>query len=556
MKKRKFRDQPWSKYVLLARARHERDLEKSKQPDSLYYYDEKAADRAVWFISQLKHFDGEWAGKPFILSDWQEFDIVRPLFGWKKRSDNTRRFRYAYIEVARKNGKSQLSAAIALYLQIADKEPGAQIYIAATKEMQARIVWGQASKMIDLSVFKDQVEQFKSSVYCPALGSTLIPLGRDSRTQDGFSVHGGIVDEYHAHKNAEMLNVLSSGRGARRQPLILIITTAGHENGGPCKAESDRMKKLLRNELENDEIFAFIATVDNQEDWRNEDEWIKANPNWGVSVYVEGFRSSFKETIESPSKANEFQVKNLNIWMENVSRWVKSSSYDALDQTPHDLEALKGKRCFAGLDLGVTQDISVLSLAFYLKDPAPGEELPDIALLNYYWIPQDSVRERYLNDGVRYPDWVQEGYLRTTPGNTTRYDIIRAFINEAMQTYEIAELAVDQAHAAQLMVQLSDDGLNVVKHSQGLMSMTNPTKSLEELILSKKLKPGYDPVFRWMVLNTVVYADGNGNVKPMKNKSEEKIDGVVSAAMAVGRLLISPEPQNFVYNERKGIFFG
>ena len=900
-----YRDIPWSKYVLAARERHMRDLEKAIDPDFPYYYDDKAADKAVWFIEQLKHYDGEWKGKPFILSDWQEYDIVRPLFGWKRKSNGFRRFRSAYVEVARKNGKSQLAAAISLYLMFGDKEAGAQIYAAAalcldtniptldgwkkvkdlkigdtlfdekggqcqvtyltevfkdhecykltfddkseiiadsghrwktfcfwsnqgkgggrkatfkregikttkeifetlhyqcagrivnnhyiecaeaidtplvelpidpyvlgvwlgdghndrgsfvchpsdleiadiikakgysitqmkareslfngtitgirtelrklgvlrnkhipliyirssanqrlellqglmdtdgtctktgecrfsncnyriakgvhelacslglkahirkvylsnpnentqpfyyivsfkayrdfrvfkltrkserqrercvkgqsiktkrryitkvekidpvpvkcisvnspsslflagesfipthnTKEDQARIVWEMAGKMLQTSPFESHIEAFKSSYYNPALGSVFKPLGRDSKTQDGFSVHGAIIDEYHAHKTSALLDVLSSGRGARRQPLILVITTAGHENGGPCKAESNRMKKLLLNELESDEIFAFIATVDNEENWREETEWIKANPNWGISVYVEGFQSSFKECDQSTSKTNEFQVKNLNIWKENVSRWIKASSYDACPQVPLDLESLKGKRCFGGLDMGVTQDLSALTLAFYLKEPEKEEELPDVALLNFYWIPESSVRERWLNDGVRYPDWVADGWVRTTEGDTTRHDIIRRDINELSQMYEIAELAIDKMHAHQLMVQLEDDGLIIVKHSQSLMGMSFPAKTFEELILSKKLHVGGDPVFRWQVLNTVIITDGNGNIKPMKNKSEEKIDGVVAACMAVGRLVIAPEPQNFIYNERKGMFFG
>ncbi len=556
-KKAVYRDIPWSKYVLLARARHEKDLERSlAEKDYPYYYDEDAADHAVWFIQLLLHYDGEWKGKPFILSDWQEFDIIKPLFGWKRKSNGFRRFREAYIEVARKNGKSQLAAAIALYLMFGDGEPGAQIYTAATKEEQARIVWEMGEKMLRGSELEDEVTYFRHSYYNEELGSVFKPLGRDSNTQDGFSVHGAIIDEYHAHKTSAMLDVLSSGRGARRQPLILIITTAGHDNGGPCKPESDRMKKLLRGELVNDEIFAFIATVDNQEDWRNPVEWWKANPNMGISVYEEGFKSSFLACDQSATKTNEFQVKNLNIWKENVSSWMKASVYDACPSTPHNFDFLKGRRCFAGLDLGVTQDLTALSLAFYMKEPEKEEDLPDVALLNFYWIPESTVRERWLNDGVRYPDWVQEGWIRTTEGEATRYDILRRDINQLAEIYDFAEIAIDRAHAHQLMVQLEDDGHTIVKHGQGIMAMTFPTKTLEELILNKKLQNGGDPVFKWMMLNTVIRSDGQGNIKPDKEKSKDKIDGVISAAMAVGRLVIAPAPQNFIYNERKGIFFG
>jgi phage terminase large subunit-like protein len=265
-----YRDVPWSAYVLKARTRHIEDLKRAQRGDKSFpfYYDWQAGEHAVRFIELLRHVDGEWAGRPFILTDWQEWDIVRPLFGWK-RKDGLRRYRDAFISVARKNGKSSLVAAIGAYMLLADKEFGAQVYATATKEEQARIVWEMARKMIEFSPeLRNEIKSFKRTFVCDKTGSRFMPLGRDSKTMDGFSVHCGIVDEYHAHKTSEMYDVIDDGRGARRQPLLLTITTAGFNVSSPCKKEWDIAVRLLEGHLTNDSYFAFIATVDNSQAWR------------------------------------------------------------------------------------------------------------------------------------------------------------------------------------------------------------------------------------------------------------------------------------------------
>lgn len=544
-----YRDIAWSKLVLKARQRHIRDLERSqkKDPDFPYYFDWEAGEHAVRFIQLLRHVDGEWAGKPFLLSDWQEWDIVRPIFGWKCL-DGTRRFRDAFISVARKNGKSSLIAAMGAYMFLADREFGAQVYAAATKEEQARIVFEMARKMIEFSPeLRQQIKSFKKTFVCDKTASRFMPLGRDSKTMDGFSVHCGIIDEYHAHKTSEMYDVLDDGRGARRQSLLLNITTAGFNVSSPCKKEWDLVVKILDGLLENHRYFGFIATADDPAKWREEESWFQGNPNFGISIYPQGFKSDFDKADASMQKQNSFKTKRLNVWTEQATRWISMEKY-ALCEGEVDPEWFKGRRCFGGLDLGITKDLSALALAFLDDSKPKGQE--DVYLLMKYWIPEVGKYERYKNDGVNYPEWCDAGWITTTPGETTRYDYIRRDIAELAEQYEIAEIAIDRAHAHELMVQLADDGLNIVKHAQNLMAMNFPCRSFEELILQRRLKPGVDPVFKWQVSNCAIITDGNENIKIVKDKSGDRVDGVVAAVMGIGRALIAPEPVKSVYEAR------
>lgn len=544
-----YRDQPWSQSVLKSRARHIADLKRAakRDPDFPFYFDWKASQHAVTFIQLLRHVEGEWAGRPFELSDWQEWDIVRPLFGWKCL-DGTRRYRDAFISVARKNGKSSLIAAMGAYLFLADNEFGAQVYSAATKEEQARIVFDMARRMIEFSPeLRAEIKTYKKSFINERTNSRFMPLGRDSKTMDGFSVHCGIIDEYHAHKTSEMYDVLDDGRGARRQSLLLNITTAGFNVSSPCKKEWDVVMKILDGTLRNERYFGFIATVDDPQKWREQEEWIKANPNFGISIYAAGFQSDFEKADASPQKQNSFKTKRLNVWTEQATRWISMEKY-ALCDGEISLDFLKGRRCFGGLDLGISRDISALALAFLGEDKATGE--PDVFLLMKYWIPEVGKYERYRNDGVNYPEWADAGWITTTPGETTRYDYIRRDINALAEEYEIAEIAIDRAHAHELMVQLADDGLDIVRHSQNMMAMNFPCRSFEEIVLNRRLQHGNDPVFRWMVSNCAIIQDGNENIKIVKDKSGDRVDGVVAAVMAIGRLLIAPEPKTSVYESR------
>ncbi len=459
--------------------------------------------------------------------------------------DGRRRFRKAYIEVARGNGKSSLIAGIGAYALIADHEYGAQVYCAATKEDQARIVWESAKKMIEISPeLSGEVEGFKRSLFCPQLGSKFQPLGRDSKTQDGFSVHCGIVDEYHAHKTDDMLEVLSSGTVKRRQPLIVVITTAGQDVNCPCKKESDFAKKLLGGLFENDEYLAFVATVDDIDKWEDQNEWIKANPNWGISVYPDTFKTEFNKAFLQPSKRALFKTKNLNIWTNEAHKWMPVEKYSACDGEI-DWKQFEGRRGFAALDLGVTGDLSARIIAF-MGDEEPE---PNIYLHSTFWCPQDGIVEKYKKDGVNYQAWADQGFIIPTEGASTRYSVIEDDFLDIAKIFEIAEVSADPAHAHQVLQHLSDNGITAVKHSQGVQALTFGYRSLEDLIFNKRIRHGNNPVLRWMFSNAVAIRQGDDRLKCIKDKSTGRIDGVVCAAMAVGRLLISPQPKS-VYESR------
>ena len=548
-----YRDVPVCKWVKLSRERQINDLRRAAagDPEFPYYFDNAAADRAVGFMRLLRLFDGEWAGQPFTLSDWQEWDIVRPLFGWKKRGSNLRRFRRADVIIPKKNGKTPLAAAIGSYMLLADREPGARVMCAATKEGQAREVWDAARKMLQNSPeLRAEVKVFKSSLFNEVLGSSFVPIGRDSESSDGPSVHCGIVDEEHAHKNRDIIDILDNALGARRQPLVLKISTLGIVSTSPIWATLEFGKKLLEKVLSNEEQLFYFTTVDDPEKWDDPIEYQKANPNFGISIYQDGFESDLKAAKESPEKQIKFKCKRLNMRVDQDARWIPLAKWNLCGGII-PLETLRGKPCFAGLDLGITQDISSLVLAFERGVvEIEGQLLPLIWLVTRHWIPEVGMLDRWRNDRVDYPLWKEQGWISSTPGDTTRYDIIRRDINDLAELYDIKEIAIDRAHAHQLMVDLADDGFNIVKHAQTMLAMNFPCRAFEELMLQQRLRHGDDPVLRWMASNAVIVIDGNENMKIVKDRSIDRVDGMVAAVMAVGRLLIAPKEPEFIYNSR------
>lgn len=543
-----YRDVPICNYVRLARERHISDLKRSLTEESYpFFYDDGAASRAVWFFSLLRHADGEWANKPFILADWQEFDIVRPLFGWKRKADGLRRFRTAYIEVPRRNGKSALLGAIANYCLIADNEYGAQCYVAATKEAQARILWNYSKKMLELSPeLASEIQVFKSAICCPELYSRFMPLGRDSRTQDGFSVHCGIIDEYHAHKTSDMYDVISSGRGSRRQPMLIAITTAGENSAGPCKRESDYAKSILEGTIENDSYLVFIATVDDPNDWGSPIEWQKANPNWGISIYPEQFKSEYTDASQSEYKQAGFKRKRLNIWVQGVQKWLSVDEWRK-SGNKFDCKELLGLPCWGGLDLSSTRDVAALVLIFWVHGR--------IKVLPWLWCPKDTIAKRAREDGVQYNVWADSGSLIATEGNVVDYTVIKQTILNLHSAYKILEISYDPWNATQLTTELVAEGVKLVPCRQGFASLSAPTKELEKLIASGSLDHNAHPVLEWMASNVVVVKDAAGNIKPSKEKSADKIDGIVALIMALSARMLSPNEEQFLYNS-EGIYFG
>ena len=539
-----YRDIPLSKWVKLCRERQKKDLERwlSEDPSFPYYFDEEEADQAVWFFQQLRHFDGEWAGQPFLLSDWQEWDIIRPLFGWKRNETGYRRFRYFFIYVSRKNGKSPLVGGIANYLLAGDGEPGAQVYSSATKEDQARIVWDYARKMTEAgSPLGSEIRSNKKAIWNEYLGSKFIPLGRDTKTQDGFSVHGGLIDEYHAHKDTSARDVLESGIGARRNPLIGIATTAGY--GGPespCEKERKKAEKILSGVLENEPYFAFLSTVDDPEKWKEPEQWYKANPNLGISVYFENFKDMFQQALQDPDKQKEFKTKNLNIpQKDSANPFIAEKQWNKCKTSPLPAE-LKLARAWGGLDLGITEDLSAFLLAFRLAGKKPGDPYR-VGLLCRAFCPEARIYQKMESDGVNYPLWAEQGWIIPTPGETTRTDFIRREINDLAKLYDITEIRADRSHASELMQHLADDGFTVLAHSQGRWAMNEPIKVTKELILQQRIEHAENPLLTWTVLNAVIDKDAQERMMFRKDKATDRIDPAVAMVMAVGGLVIAPD---------------
>lgn len=533
---------PACRWVRFACERHLRDLE-TGQGRGLRF-DHKAAQHALDFFRFLRHSKGEWGGQEFRLELWQQF-IVASLFGWK-REDGYRRFRIAYIEVPRKNGKSQMAAGIGLYLFYADREPGAEVYVGATKKEQAKITWDEAERMVRSSpALRNRIGIFRNNLHVTATASKFEPLGADADTLDGLNAHGVIIDELHAHPNRTVWDVLRTAKGARRQPLLFAITTAGYDQESICWEVRDYSTKVLQGVLEDDSRFAYIATLDEGDAWQDEAVWQTANPNLGISVKLDDMRELAREARESPAAQNTFRRLRLNEWTEQAERAIDMDDWRACGEHVADPNALRGQRCYAGLDLSSTTDLTALVL-YFPNDDGPRQTLP------FLWMPADSMIKRERDDGVPFSAWRRDGHLLATEGNIVDYQAVRAHLNRLANLYQIAEVAYDPWNATGLATQLEGDGFVMVPVRQGWQSLNEPTKELLKLVAGRKLAHGNHPVLRWMASNLAVLQDPAGNLKPAKNKSKDRIDGIVALIMAIARALVQPKEQSSVY-ERRGL---
>lgn len=546
------------KWIQLLRERQRRDLERSlkNDPDFPYYFDPEAVDHVVWFFeTQLKHTKGkQFAGNPVLLEPWQKWDVLAPAFGWY-HNDGSRRFHRIVLIVARKNGKSTLCAGIGNYLAFGDSEPGAEVYAAATKERQARIVWGEAKRQVKRSpLLSREVKTLSRELKNEELESVFTILGRDSDTEDGLNPHGAIIDEYAAHKDASMLGVLETGTEARDNWQIWIISTTGFNLASPLRDEQAYCERVLEGSVQNETYHPVIYTVDDPESWDDEKEWRKANPMLGVSLSYKGFRDKCQQAKDQPSKRNQFLVKHLNIWASGATSWIDSLHWNKCGGEL-DLEELEGLPCYAGLDLGRTEDLSALCLAFELPRKSESEKRT-IALLMRYWIPEEQdLFQRERNDEASYFDWIDKGYVKTTEGPRTRTDEIRNDIKDLSDLYDIQEIALDPWSAAELAEWLSEDGFEVVKHGQGIKAMNFPVSNFRELVIDQAVRHGDNPVLTWNVNNAIAKYDSNDNVRLLKDESKRRIDGAIAACMATGRLCVNPPKKPPVYLTR-GIYVG
>lgn len=519
--------------------RHLEDLKKSKRKSYPYYFDETEVERIQTFAYRYcRHSKGKWAGQPVELSDWQLF-FVGSVFGWKQKSDDNRRFKYFYVQVAKKNGKSTLMAVVGIYLLVADGESGAEIYSAATTKEQARIIFNEAQNMINKSPeLRKLLTVNKLNISFDSVASFFRPLSSDAETLDGLNVHGALIDELHAHKTSDVYDNLVSAIMSREQPIIGTITTAGLNPQCFCKEQYDYYKNVLDGTVENDETFIYIAELDEGDDWTDENVWIKANPNLGISVFLKNLQTEFKTAKEMLSKQNSFKCKNLNMWVSDTTSWADMEKYNT---TPDkiSIEELTGKKCYIGCDLATRNDLASVVAEFPLDKGKDGKR--HYAAIHHSFMPEDRVWELSKQHNFNYQAYIDAGYITATPGSIVDFDYIEEYIYSLYRKYEVLETCIDPWSASQLEKNLLQEGIKVVEVRQGFFTLSEPTKDMEGAIAERRLTHYNDPVLKWAVGNVVINSDENDNVRPNKKRSRFKIDPAMALIIAHTRAFTHDE---------------
>lgn len=516
-----------------------------KAPGSIYKKD--FADAAVLFVEELKHGTGRWRGQKFDLIDWQE-RIIRDIFGIVRRDTQCRQFRRAYIEVPKKNGKSELGAAIALLLTCTDNEYGGEIYGCATDRAQATRVFDVAVDMVDQFPFlkkniKLSLAQ-KRMTFLP-LNSFYQVCSAEAYTKDGFNASGIIFDELHAQPDRRLFDVMTAGSGlSREQPLLFMITTAGFDRNSICYEQHKKAEGVLNGTIPDPTFYPVIFGAPDDADWASPEVWKEANPSYGITINEDGFLMEFADAQMNISQENRFRRLNLNQWVSQDTRWMSMDKWDSCN-FPVDPELLKDRVCYGGLDLSSTQDMTAFVLVFPPKDLT--DEYDKYQILPFFWIPREAMHKRILKDHVPYDQWQAKGLLETTDGEVIDYSFVEHKILELKKIYNIQEVAYDMWGAPQLRQNLTDNGVKMIEFGQGYKSMSLPSKEFLRLVLQQKIAHGGNEVLRWNIDNVVVTQDAAGNIKPNKDKATEKIDGAVATVMALARALVH-EDKTSIYD--------
>ena len=516
------------------------------------HYDKGKADYAVNFIELLSHTKGTWAGKKFKLLPWQE-KVIRDVFGVVKEN-GYRQFNTAYIETPKKMGKSELAAAVALFLLCGDGEQRAEIYGCAADRGQASIVFEVAADMVRMCPALNKrckiLASQKRIQYLPT-NSFYQVLSAEAYSKHGFNIHGVVFDELHTQPNRKLFDVMTKGSGdARMQPLFFLITTAGTDTNSICYEVHSKAKDILEGRKHDETFYPVIYGADVNDDWTDPEVWKKANPSLGVTIGIDKVQAACDSARQNPGEENAFRQLRLNQWVKQVVRWMPMEKWDAC-AFPVNPDELEGRVCYGGLDLSSTTDLTSFVLVF----PPTNEEEP-YYVLPYFWVPEETLDLRVKRDHVPYDIWERQGFIKTTEGNVVHYGFIEQFIAELGEKYNIREIAFDRWGAVQMVQNLEGMGFTVVPMGQGFVSMSPPTKELMKLTLEKKIAHGGHPVLRWNVDNICIRTDPAGNIKADKAKSTEKIDGAIALIMALDRALRcgQGEVTESVYDER-GILF-
>lgn len=517
------------------------DLARWSGRDGEFWFDEAAAERVCAFVELMPHIKGVWARRKekIRLQPWMIFAVCA-LFGWK-RQDGTRRFRVAYIEVPRKNAKSTFAAALANYMLAADGETGAEVYSAATTRDQAKIVFEVAKAMVRKETgFQSRfgVTPMAHAIVVPDTDSTFQALASDADSLEGKNPHFAVVDEVHAHKTREVWDVLEVAMGARSQPILFAITTAGSNRSGICyEVRSDLCKVLgstlkahggMGHKVEGDvaideAFFGLIYTIDDDDDWTSESAWRKANPNYGVSVAAEDMARLARKAQRLASAQPNFLTKRLNVWVNADSAWMDMLAWDRAADPNMQMDDFSDWDCFIGIDLASKVDIASMIAVFRREG--------EYRLFGRHYLPADTVED---SDNAQYRGWADTGTLIETDGNTIDYDTIEADLKDWVSRFHPRQVAYDPGFAWDFCQRMSKEGLPMLEYRATVMNYSEPMKMLEALVLNGKLKHDGNPLMTWMISNVVCHRDAKDNIYPRKEREQNKIDGPVASIAALG----------------------
>lgn len=540
-----------------------------------YFFDTEAADAAAaFFPTHLRYTAGEWANQPFVLQPWEADDIIRPLFGWKRKSDGTRRYRRCYVWVPRKNGKTELAAGVGILATVGDGEAGGQVLSIASDKNQASLVFDKAVLMVGWSPeLSRELVCFKTSIYCPSLGAVFKPLAGIPKGKHGLNMSGLIGDELHEWTSDRLYQYVHQSSASRRQPIEFMISTAGERSGYGWEIYQMCLG-ILSGEIDDPETLVVIYGANADADkadpdyWKNPATWREANPNYGVSVKAEYLAAEALKAQRLPRLENDFKRYHLNLWVEQATRWLPMDAWEdcgtpaverpalrakaeAIEHAPiverpagplivpqriNDRwralpELMAGRRCFGGIDLSSVTDLTCLA---WLFEPLESDEDGLVTIVPRFYVPEVGIGIRAARDKVPYEDWRKMGALTATPGNAVDYSFLKRQLFADAETFRVAEVAIDRWNATQMAIELRDEGIEAKLFGQGFASMNAPSKQFEKLLLNRRLDHGGHPVMTWCARNAAVETDAAGNIKPSKSRSTERIDGIVAAVMALG----------------------
>ena len=511
---------PSCKMVKLAVERWYKDWERTD-----IYFDRKALTVFVNFAATLKHFKGEWAGRPIILEPWELF-VVANIFCWKYKSTKKRRYTYADVYVPRKNGKTTFAAVIALFMLVMDGESAAEVYAAAVDKEQAKICFDASAQLVQNSGWGEYVKYFrKGSIVVEETASAYKPLSKETRNKDGLNIHCAICDERHAWKTTEIMDVIVTGIGARSQPLIFSISTAGVDTSYPYFADLEDLRNILRGIRKKENHFCFLFEPDKDDQWDDEATWMKCNPNYGVSLSKKYMREECENAkARGGTTLAAFQTKNLNMWVDAPDIWIQDDDVVA-NNAPFDESKLAGEDAYVGIDLASKTDITAVAFFF-----------PKFNVVKFlFTIPEKKFQDKTsIGDIVDYRLWKEQGWLTICPGPVLDEDWWMKLLFAEMDKYKVRCITYDPWGMWQLKTRFGKYEDKLMEYPQDIRHMSVPTKEMEGKVLRHELNFLDNPMIRWMMKNVVIYVDPNGNIKLDKARSRNKIDGVVALVDAIG----------------------